>query len=157
MSDAGRAGALIRGAAEVVLEQVVSDRGCSGRGRTTRLRLRWQSNDPDVVMAIVTAFPDHPSLPHGQWRIPLAALREGLTGTAGMGDRRATAGVDVRPRAFGRAVTVRLGWPGDPARRPCALTIAVDRLRGFLTDIEESAEGEAARVARQVGLPSGLV
>lgn len=153
MADAGRAGALVRSAAEVVLEQVVSDRGCSGRGRTTRLRLRWHSSDPQVVMAIVTAFPDHPSLPHGQWQIPLATLRAGLSG---IGSGATDAGVTVRPRPFGHAVTLLFAWPGDPVRRPCGLTVAVDRLRRFLADIVQSLDGGVAFGDEQLGLPSGL-
>lgn len=90
---------------QVTAEVVVSDRHLSGRGRTTVLRLSWQTSDPLAVRLLLTATPDHPSLPRGSWVILRDLLRYGSEEPAGDGQ--------VRIRPDGSRDRVRLDLAGD--------------------------------------------
>ncbi|MBK5306951.1 MAG: SsgA family sporulation/cell division regulator [Frankiaceae bacterium] len=73
---------------EVAAEVVLDDGRLTGRGLTTVLRLAWRSDDPLAVVLTLTAEPDHPSLPQGEWVILRDFLRYGLDAPTGDGDVR---------------------------------------------------------------------
>jgi hypothetical protein len=73
---------------EIAAEVVLDDGHLTGRGRTTVLRLVWHSDDPLAVSVSLTAKPDHPSLPQGEWVILRDFLRYGMEEATGDGDVR---------------------------------------------------------------------
>jgi hypothetical protein len=73
---------------EVAAEVVLDDGRLTGRGRTTVLKLSWHRDDPLAVALTLTAEPDHPSLPRGEWVILRDFLRYGLEELTGDGDVR---------------------------------------------------------------------
>jgi Streptomyces sporulation and cell division protein, SsgA len=70
---------------DVRAEVVVDDRHLSGRGRTTLLTLSWSRGDPLAVHLVLTATPEHPSLPSGRWVVLRDFLRYGLEEPTGDG------------------------------------------------------------------------
>jgi hypothetical protein len=73
---------------EVAAEAVLDDGRLSGRGLTTLLTFRWHADDPLAVSLTITAEPDHPSLPRGEWVILRDFLRYGLEESTGDGEVR---------------------------------------------------------------------
>jgi hypothetical protein len=73
---------------EVAAEVVLDDGGLTGRGRKTVLKLSWHRDDPLAVALAITAEPDHPSLPRGEWVILRDFLRYGLEASTGDGEVR---------------------------------------------------------------------
>lgn len=111
---------------QVTTEVVVSDRHLSGRGRTITLRLNWLTSDPLAVRLMLTATPDHPSLPRGNWIVLRDFLRYGLEEPTGDGQVRIGPGLS-RDRT-------RLDLTSD-----CGsywLTLPRDVLRTFLDSTE---------------------
>lgn len=96
-------------------EVVIEEGGVSGRGRMTLLRLSWRQVDPLAVVLLVTARPDHPSLPRGRWVVLRDFLRYGLDEPTGDGD--------VRIRPAGPHVVLELlrGVRPWEARVPCGV------------------------------------
>lgn len=90
---------------QVTAEVVVSDRHVSGRGRTTVLRLTWHTSDPLAVCLLLTATPDHPSLPRGSWVVLRDFLRYGSEEPTGDGQ--------VRIRPDDSQDRIRLDLTGD--------------------------------------------
>ena len=111
----------------VTAEVVISDGGHSGRGRRTVLRLLWCAEDPLAVRLVLTAEPDHPALPRGEWVILRDFLRYGLDEPTGDGEVR------IRPDDVRDSVWFELARPG---RAAC---VAVPRhvARSFLDRTEE--------------------
>ena len=94
---------------EVAAEVVLDDGRLTGRGRTTVLRLSWDSADPLTVRLGLTAEPDHPSLPRGAWVILRDFLRYGLDEPTGDGQVR------IRPDRQLDRVWFELERPGRAA------------------------------------------
>ncbi len=110
----------------VTAEVVVEDRHLSGRGRTTLLRLIWLTRDPLAVRLLLSATPDHPSLPRGSWIILRDFLRYGLDAPTGDG------AVQIRPDPPRDRVRLDLSRDcGD-----CWVTVPGDVLRDFLDATE---------------------
>ena len=71
--------------ADDVTASVIVDGGCTGPNRTTMLRLAWSRRDPLAVRLLLTAEPDHPALPRGQWMVLRDFLRYGCDHPTGDG------------------------------------------------------------------------
>ncbi len=110
----------------ITAEVVVSDRHLSGRGRTTRLRLSWHRADPLAVHLMLSATPDHPSLPRGSWIVLRDFLRYGTEEPTGDGQVR------IRPEKS--ADRIRLDLADDPGGY--WVTMPKDVLRNFLDATE---------------------
>ena len=107
---------------EVAAEAVLDDGRLTGRGLTTLLTLRWHPDDPLAVSLTITAVPDHPSLPRGEWVILRDFLRYGLEEPTGDGEVR------MRPDAQLDRIWFELARPG----RAASVSVARDIVRGFL-------------------------
>lgn len=94
---------------EVAAECVLDDGRLTGRGRITVLRLTWHAADPLAVELSLTAQPDHPSLPRGEWVILRDFLRYGLEEPTGDG------AVRIRPDGLRDRVWFELARPGRAA------------------------------------------
>ena len=94
---------------EVAAEVVLDDGRLTGRGRMTILRLTWHAADPLAVVLTLTAQPDHPSLPRGEWVILRDFLRYGLEEPTGDGTVR------IRPDVALDRVWLELERPGRAA------------------------------------------
>lgn len=94
---------------EVAAECVLDDGRLTGRGRITVLRLTWHATDPLAVELSLTAQPDHPSLPRGEWVILRDFLRYGLEESTGDG------AVRIRPDALRDRIWFELARPGRAA------------------------------------------
>ncbi len=94
---------------EVAAEVVLDDGRLTGRGRMTILRLTWHAADPLAVVLTLTAQPDHPSLPRGEWVILRDFLRYGLEEPTGDGTVR------IRPDFALDRVWLELERPGRAA------------------------------------------
>ena len=70
---------------EVAARAILDDGRLSGRGLTTLLTFRWHPGEPLAVTLTITAEPDHPSLPRGEWVILRDFLRYGLEEPTGDG------------------------------------------------------------------------
>ena len=114
---------------EVAAEVVLDDGGLAGRGHMTMLRLSWRRDDPLAVALTLTAEPDHPSLPRGEWVVLRDFLRYGLEVPTGDGEVRmrpdasstGSGGARTAGRAACVSVPARPGprLPGtDRGRRP---------------------------------------
>jgi hypothetical protein len=118
---------------EVAASAVLDDGRLSGRGLTTLLTFRWQPDDPLAVSLTITAEPDHPSLPRGEWVILRDFLRYGLEHATGDGDVR------MRPDDQLDRIWFELARPG----RAASVSVARDIVREFLDRTEERvATGE---------------
>lgn len=94
---------------EIAAEHVLDDGRASGRGRLTLLRLLWRPADPLAVVLLLTAEPDHPALPRGEWVVLRDFLRYGLEEPTGDG------AVRIRPDAGLDRVWLELARPGRAA------------------------------------------
>lgn len=112
------------GSGDVRVEVVVEDDALAPRGRTTVLSLSWRRADPLAVLLAVTARPDHPALPHGEWMVLRDFLRYGLEEPTGDGD--------VRIAPLGSTVRFRLRKEG----RPCEISVP----RGTVCDFLDATE-----------------
>lgn len=103
----------------ITAEVVIADGGSTGRGRRTVLRLVWSPDDPLAVRLELTAQPDHPALPRGEWFVLRDFLRYGLDESTGDGEVRIRPD-DLRDRVWfelartGRAACVSI--PREVAR-----------------------------------------
>jgi hypothetical protein len=131
---------------EVAASAILDDGRLSGRGLTTLLTFRWQSDDPLAVSLTITAEPDHPSLPRGEWVILRDFLRYGLEHATGDGEVR------MRPDDQQDRIWFELARPG----RAASVSVGRDIVREFLdrtyallpTGEESSAETIDALLAR---------
>jgi hypothetical protein len=127
---------------------VVGDAGMSGHGHMTLLALSWTADDPLAVQVRLSAEPDHPALPRGQWVVLRDFLRYGIDEPTGDGCVR------IRPDD-GRMVALDLEGPARSytVQRPAQV------LGGFLDETERvvpaGAEADDAMldalIARLVG------
>jgi hypothetical protein len=134
---------------EVAASVVLDDGQLTGHGRTTVLTLSWRPDDALAVVLTLTAHPDHPSLPRGEWVILRDFLRYGLEEATGDGEVR------IRPDAQRDRVWFELERPG----RAASVSVPRVLVRDFLerTDVavptgdERSAEAIDALLARLLG------
>jgi hypothetical protein len=110
----------------ITAEAVIDDGGSSGRGRRTVLRLVWSAGDPLAVRLELTAQPDHPALPRGEWVVLRDFLRYGLDEPTGDG------AVRIRPDELRDRVWFELARPG----RAACVSIPRDLARDFLDRTE---------------------
>ena len=110
---------------EITTHVVVDDSGMSGHGHLTVLGMAWNSDDPLAVRLNLSAQPDHPALPRGEWAVLREFLRYGIEEPTGDGNVR------IRPEGDGR---VRLDLLGEA--KPYAVRVAADVVRGFLDETE---------------------
>ena len=113
--------------ADDVTASVIVDGGCTGPNRTTLLRLAWSRRDPLAVRLLITANPDHPSLPRGQWAVLRDFLRYGCSHPTGDGLVR------IRPARDGKVVLVTL----VDGSRALDVKVPVDLVTRFLDSTEE--------------------
>lgn len=110
---------------DITAHVVVEDAGLSGHGRLTILGLAWNAEDPLAVRLTLSAQPDHPALPRGEWAVLREFLRYGVEEPTGDG------AVRIGPDGNGR---VRLELLG--AAKPYAVHCAADVIREFLDETE---------------------
>ena len=82
---------------------VVDDSGMTGHGHLTLLGLSWSKDDPLAVILTLSAQPDHPALPRGEWAVLRDFLRYGLDEPTGDG------AVRLRPAGDGRVLLELIG------------------------------------------------
>lgn len=116
------------GAGEVALDVVIDDGGSTGRGRMTVLRFSWHEDDPLAVDLLLSAQPDHPSLPRGRWVVLRDFLRYGLEEPTGDGSVR------IRPDSTRDRVQFELERPG----RPVSISVSRALVRTFLDRTERA-------------------
>ena len=123
---------------EVAAEAVLDDGRLAGRGLTTLLTFRWHADDPLAVSMRITAEPDHPSLPRGEWVILRDFLRYGLEEPTGDGEVR------MRPDEDLDRIWFELERPG----RAACVSVERQLVREFLDRtyavVPTGAEGTAA-------------
>ena len=112
--------------ADDVTASVIVDGGCTGPNRTTMLRLAWSRHDPLAVRLLLTAEPDHPALPRGQWAVLRDFLRYGCDHATGDGLVR------IRPGAAGREVLLDL----VDGTRASTVRLPVEMVHRFLDATE---------------------
>jgi hypothetical protein len=81
---------------------IVDDSGMTGHGHLTLLGLTWRREDPLAVVLSLSAQPDHPALPRGEWMVLRDFLRYGLEEPTGDG------AVRIRPAGDGSRVLLEL-------------------------------------------------
>lgn len=104
---------------------VVDDAAMTGYGHATTLELAWSSHDPLAVNLRLTARPDHPALPRGEWSVLRDFLRYGVETATGDGI------VHISPAKGGR---VQLSLRGEV--KPYAFAIPAAVLLAFLDETE---------------------
>ena len=112
----------------ITVEVVVSEGGHSGRGHRTVLQLVWSPEDPLAVQVLLTAQPDHPALPRGEWVVLRDFLRYGLDEPTGDGEVR------IRPDELRDRVWFELARPG----RAACVSVPRDVARAFLDRTEQA-------------------
>lgn len=111
---------------QITAEVVIADGGSTGRGRRTVLRLVWSPDDPLAVRLELTAQPDHPALPRGEWVVLRDFLRYGLDEPTGDGEVR------IRPDELRDRVWFELARPG----RAACVSVPREVARDFLDRTE---------------------
>jgi len=104
---------------------VVDDAAMTGYGHTTMLEMTWRSGDPLAVVLRLTAQPDHPALPRGEWAVLRDFLRYGISTATGDGMVRIAPGTGDQ---------VQLSLRGDG--RPYAFCIPSAVLLSFLNETD---------------------
>lgn len=112
---------------EVTTEVVIVDGGHTGRGRRTVLQLGWSSSDPLAVRLHLTAQPDHPALPRGDWVVLRDFVRYGLEAPTGDGEVR------IRPDELRDRIWFELSRPG----RAACVSVPRPVARAFLDRTEQ--------------------
>ena len=111
---------------QITAEVVIADGGSTGRGRRTVLRLVWSPADPLAVQLVLSAEPDHPALPRGEWVVLRDFLRYGLDEPTGDGEVR------IRPDELRDRVWFELARPG----RAACVSVPREVARDFLDRTE---------------------
>jgi hypothetical protein len=123
---------------ETVTTDVLVDGAFPARTRRTMLRLHWSSDDPIAVSMQLSARPDHPALPRGEWFVLRDFLRYGLDEPTGDGDVR------IVPQESGTMVRLELCVDG----RLMPVQVARATLCDFLDRTEAiQPSGEAGEEA----------
>ena len=104
---------------------VVDDDGMSGHGHLTVLGLAWDAADPLAVTLTLSAQPDHPALPRGEWAVLRDFLRYGIEEPTGDG------AVRIRPSEDGR-VLLQL----DSGPKSYCVHVPADVICEFLDETE---------------------
>jgi hypothetical protein len=112
----------------VSVEVVVVGGGHTGRGHRTTLQLAWSPEDPLAVSLHLSAQPDHPALPRGDWVILRDFLRYGLAEATGDGEVR------IRPDELRDRVWFELARPG----RAACVSVPREVARDFLDRTEHA-------------------
>ena len=112
----------------VTADVVISADGHSGPGRRTVLSLSWCAEDPLAVRLVLTAHPDHPALPRGEWVVLRDFLRYGLDEPTGDGEVR------IRPDELRDRVWFELARPG----RAACVSVPREVARSFLDRTEQA-------------------
>jgi hypothetical protein len=110
---------------EITAHVVVDDAGMSGHGHLTVLGLAWHRTDPLAVRLTLSAQPNHPALPRGEWAVLRDFLRYGVEEPTGDGDVR------IGPEPDGR---VRLELLGEA--KPYVLHVPAAVICDFLDETE---------------------
>lgn len=105
---------------------VIDDMAHTGPGRLTVLRLRWSAGDALAVELLLTAQPEHPALPRGEWVVLRDFLRYGLEEATGDGTVR------IRPDEARDRVWLELERYG----RPACVSVPRATVRAFLDRTE---------------------
>ena len=105
---------------------VIDDTAHTGPGRLTVLRLRWSAGDALAVELLLTAQPEHPALPRGEWVVLRDFLRYGLEEATGDGTVR------IRPDEARDRVWLELERYG----RPACVSVPRATVRAFLDRTE---------------------
>ena len=113
---------------DVSVDVVVDDGAHASPGITTVLRLSWHRLDPFAVLLQLSAQPDHPALPRGEWVVLRDFLRYGMEEPTGDG------AVRIRPDETRDRVWLELAHVG----RPACVSVPRDTMRTFLDDTERS-------------------
>ena len=108
---------------DVAADVVIDDGRLTGRGRLTVLRLLWQLDDPLAVTLILTAEPDHPALPRGEWVVLRDFLRYGTEEPTGDGSVR------IRPDRQLDRIWFELDRPGRAASVSAPRPLVLEFLR----------------------------
>jgi len=107
--------------------EVESSVGQKGRDRSIYLQMHWRANDPLTVCIEVTARPDHPALPRGNWVVLRDFLRYGLEVPTGDGD------VQITPSEDGLLIHLDLAL----SQRTCRVQVPGALLAQFLDHTEK--------------------
>jgi len=120
---------------EITAHVVVDDAGMSGHGHLTILGMTWHAGDPLAVTLTLSAQPDHPALPRGEWAVLRDFLRYGVEEPTGDG------AVRIRPGDDGRVVLEL-----DGGARCYTVHVPADVVCEFLDETESvvPAGGEAS-------------
>ena len=110
---------------EITAHVVVDEAGMSGHGHLTVLGMVWHAGDPLAVVLTLSAQPDHPSLPRGEWAVLRDFLRYGVEEPTGDGTVR------IRPDGDGR-MTLEL----DGETRRYTVHVPADVVCEFLDETE---------------------
>ena len=102
------------------VEVLIDDGPHAGPGRMTALRLVWVPTDPYAVVLRLTAHPEHPSLPRGEWVVARDVVALGLREPTGDGVVR------VRPDPARDRVWFELERLGRPACVSVPLPLVAD-------------------------------
>ena len=86
------------------------------------LALVWSESDPLAVQLLLTASPDHPALPRGEWVVLRDFLRYGLDEPTGDGEVR------IRPDEVRDCLWFELARPGRAASVSIPRAVARDFL-----------------------------
>jgi len=115
---------------EIAAHVVVEDAGMSGHGHLTVLGLAWTRDDPLAVRLSLSAQPDHPALPRGEWSVLRDSLRYGVEEPTGDGEVR------IRPdgRTTGGARRIMLELLGEA--KPYCVHVDADVICDFLDETE---------------------
>ncbi len=105
---------------------VIDDMAHTGPGRLTVLRLGWSPADPLAVRLLLTAQPEHPALPRGEWVVLRDFLRYGLEEATGDGTVR------IRPDEARDRIWLELERYG----RPACVSLPRGTVRAFLDRTE---------------------
>lgn len=111
---------------ELSVSVVVDDGAHAAPGITTVLRLAWHARDPFAVALQLSAQPDHPALPRGEWVVLRDFLRYGLEEPTGDG------AVRIRPDELRDRVWLELAHFG----RPACVSLPRATVRAFLEDTD---------------------
>lgn len=114
---------------------VIDDMAHTGPGRLTVLRLRWSAGDPLAVELLLTAQPEHPALPRGEWVVLRDFLRYGLEEATGDGTVR------IRPDEARDRVWLELERYG----RPACVSVPRATVRAFLDRTERAVPSGTER------------
>jgi len=120
---------------QISAQIVVGDDGMSGHGHMTVLQLSWHRGDPLVVRLRLSAEPDHPALPRGEWMILRDFLRYGLEEATGDGDVR------IRPNGEDQML-IELTNEVRPYRMTVGASIVCDFLDKTEAIVPAGAEAE---------------